>query len=85
MQSDEIVLSITKPESEWVRGRAVQKVSQKRDHGRVQAELVAALVSWARGRGEVATEWRFRVQPRVRFGVRTFPTFHTLRSTGCAA
>jgi Uma2 family endonuclease len=63
MQSDEIVLPESEPESEWVRGRALQKVSPKRDHGRVQAELVAAFVSWARGRGEVATEWRFRVQP----------------------
>ncbi len=63
MPMPEIVLPITEPESEWVRGRAVRKVSPTRDHSRLQAELVAMLIAWSRGRGEVGTEWRFRVAP----------------------
>ena len=61
METREIVLPITEPETEWVRGRAVQKVSPKRDHSRVQGELGALLTAWSRGRGEVGPEWRFRV------------------------
>jgi len=61
MAIDEIVLPITKPETEWVRGRARQKVSPARNHGRVAAKLSALLDTWAAGRGEVAVEWRFRV------------------------
>jgi len=38
MATNEIVLSITKPETEWVRGRAVRKMSPTRDHRRVQTE-----------------------------------------------
>jgi len=59
----EIVLPTTKPETEWVRGRPVQKVSPRRDHARLQTALVVALYPWAKGRGEVGTEWRFRVAP----------------------
>lgn len=59
----EIVLPLTSPESEWVRGRAVAKMSPTRDHARLQTELVVALVPWSRGRGEVGTEWRFRLAP----------------------
>src|SRR5579859_3969621 len=61
MSIHEIVLPETKPETEWLRGRAVQKVSPRRDHGRLQLLFARALDDWARGRGEVATEWRFRV------------------------
>jgi Uma2 family endonuclease len=61
MHLDEIVLPETKPETEWVRGRALQKVSPRRDHARLQLVLGTALNDWARGRGEVGTEWRFRV------------------------
>ena len=60
---DEIVLPETKPETEWVRGRALQKVSPTRAHARIQGELYAALEAWAHGRGDVGTEWRFRVAP----------------------
>lgn len=60
---DEIVLPETKPETEWVRGRPLQKVSPTRGHSRLQLELGAALNTWAGGRGEVATEWRFRIAP----------------------
>jgi Uma2 family endonuclease len=63
METDEIVLPETKPETEWVRGRALRKVSPRRDHGRMQAALAVVLGEWASGRGEVATEWRFRVAP----------------------
>lgn len=64
MCSREIVLPITKPESEWIRGRALQKMSPTRDHSRLQTELAGALNHWARGRGEVGTEWRFRISPQ---------------------
>jgi Uma2 family endonuclease len=60
---DEIVLPITKPETEWVRGRARPKVSPTFDHSRVQTCLVIALEAWSAGRGRVGTEWRFRLAP----------------------
>lgn len=59
----EIVLPETKPETEWVRGRALQKVSPQRDHSRLQGALNSALTQWAEDRGEVGPEWRFRVAP----------------------
>ena len=65
MSIHEIVLPETKPETEWVRGRALQKVSPTYDHAALQAELVIALRTWA-GAGEhgrVGTEWRFRIAP----------------------
>jgi Uma2 family endonuclease len=61
MAVEEIVLPITKPETEWVRGRALQKMSPTRDHSRLQTDIAIALGRWSRGRGEVGTEWRFRV------------------------
>ena len=60
---DEIVLSETTPESEWIRGRAKRKVSPQRSHARIQGRLVVLLDAWARGRGEVNPEWRFRLAP----------------------
>jgi Uma2 family endonuclease len=63
MSLHEIVLPETKPETEWVRGRALRKVSPLRDHGRLQAALTVVFYGWAKGRGQVATEWRFRVAP----------------------
>ncbi|MBV9232578.1 MAG: Uma2 family endonuclease [Candidatus Eremiobacteraeota bacterium] len=63
MALHEIVLPETKPETEWVRGRPLQKVSPQRDHSVLQLEFGAALRCWARGRGEVGTEWRFRIAP----------------------
>ena len=63
MSVSEIVLPITDPETEWVRGRPLRKVSPTRDHSRLQTEISAALNSWSRGRGEVGTEWRFRLEP----------------------
>lgn len=63
MPLHEIVLPETKPETEWVRGRALQKVSPQRDHSRLQGALTIELSRWAEGRGEVGPEWRFRVAP----------------------
>jgi len=62
----EIVLPITKPETEWVRGRALQKMSPTRDHSRVQFSIALAIDAWmsASGQaGEVGPEWRFRLAP----------------------
>jgi len=63
MPQSEIVLPETKPETEWVRGRALQKVSPQRTHSRLQGALTMRLDRWAAGRGEVGPEWRFRVAP----------------------
>lgn len=65
MSIHEIVLPETKPETEWVRGRALQKVSPKFSHGSLQGLLFMALRNWADagGHGRVATEWRFRIAP----------------------
>ena len=63
MALHEIVLPETKPETEWVRGRALQKVSPQRTHSRLQGALTIRLNRWAEGRGEVGPEWRFRVAP----------------------
>lgn len=63
MALHEIVLPETQPETEWVRGRALQKVSPQRDHALLQGELYTQLKLWANGRGEVGPEWRFRVSP----------------------
>ena len=63
MSTAEIVLPITEPETEWVRGRAVRKASATRDQSRLQLGLGVALDAWSRGRGEVGPEWRFRVEP----------------------
>jgi Uma2 family endonuclease len=59
----EIVLPTTEPETEWLLGEAVQKVSPFRDHARLQGALTSALLAWAEGRGEVGPEWRFRLAP----------------------
>ncbi|HEY1868265.1 MAG TPA: Uma2 family endonuclease, partial [Candidatus Cybelea sp.] len=63
MALHEIVLPETKPETEWVRGRALQKVSPQRDHSLLQLQVAMRLSLWGKGRGEVGTEWRFRVAP----------------------
>jgi Uma2 family endonuclease len=59
----EIVLPETKPESEWLRGRATKKVSPKRTHAVLQRWFALRLDEWAGERGIVGTEWRFRVAP----------------------
>ena len=60
---EEIVLPITEPETEWVDGRPVQKVSPTRSHSRLQGAIVAALIAWEPGFGEAGPEWRFRIAP----------------------
>jgi Uma2 family endonuclease len=63
MSIHEIVLPETKPETEWVRGRPLQKVSPQRKHSLLQGALTTQLGRWAAGRGETGPEWRFRVAP----------------------
>ena len=63
MAAPDIVLPITEPETEWVRGRALQKVSPTRSHSLLQLKLGSELRAWAGRRGEVGSEWRFRVAP----------------------
>lgn len=63
MSTHEIVLPETKPETEWIGGRPVQKVSPQRTHSLLQGAMTMRLHDWAGGRGEVGPEWRFRVAP----------------------
>lgn len=63
MPYHEIVLPETEPETEWVRGRPLQKVSPQRTHSWLQGALTVQLTHWAAGRGKVGPEWRFRVAP----------------------
>jgi Uma2 family endonuclease len=65
MSLHEIVLPETKPETEWVRGRALQKVSPTYSHAILQRLVLTALGTWADegGHGRVGAEWRFRVAP----------------------
>jgi Uma2 family endonuclease len=63
MPYHEIVLPQTKPETEWVRGRPLQKVSPQRTHSWLQRALTIELTHWGEGRGQVGPEWRFRVAP----------------------
>lgn len=63
MSIHEIVLAETEPETEWILGRAVRKVSPFRTHALLQRTMSAALAAWAAQRGDVGTEWRFRPAP----------------------
>jgi len=55
----------TKPATEFIDGRLVQKMSPFGLHARVQGVVVAALIDWANelGRGRVGTEWDFDLTP----------------------
>jgi Uma2 family endonuclease len=61
----EITVPETKPATEWVNGRALQKVSPRERHARAQLAIASALRAWAAatGAGRVGTEWEFRVTP----------------------
>jgi Uma2 family endonuclease len=59
----EIVLPKTKPETEWLLDRPVQKVSPTRRHAVLQLAFALRLKAWAGNRGQVGTEWRFRITP----------------------
>lgn len=65
MSLHEIVLPQTKPETEWVRGRALQKMSPTRTHSMLQKRWLMELDRWSEDarRGHVGAEWRFRVAP----------------------
>ena len=65
MSLHEIVLPETKPPSEWVRGRALQKIRGDAAHAALLGQLAIAFIGWAaRGlHGRVAVEWRFRIAP----------------------
>jgi Uma2 family endonuclease len=63
MSIHEIVLPETKPETEWILGRAVQKTGGTTTHAVLQGAFSIVLAEWARGRGEVGISWRFRVAP----------------------
>jgi Uma2 family endonuclease len=61
----EIVLPETKPETEWILDRPVQKSMPTYDHSKLQCAFAKALEAWAKAtdRGTVGTEWRFRASP----------------------
>jgi Uma2 family endonuclease len=59
----EMVVPEGKPAYEWILGRPVQKVSPRRRHALLQATFVLLFSTWAKGRGEIGTEWRFRLEP----------------------
>jgi len=48
----------TKPATELIDGRLVQKLSPKRRHQALEKRWMAALDTWAACRGEALTEWR---------------------------
>jgi Uma2 family endonuclease len=55
----------TKPASEWIFGRIVQKARPPYRHANAQARVASAFLSWADeyGAGRVGTEWEFRIAP----------------------
>jgi len=61
----EIVLPETKPATEWVNGRALQKLSPQRKHALAQGVFIAKLYAWVmrEGSGRIGTEWEFRIAP----------------------
>ena len=65
MATREIVLPETKPETEWIDGHAVRKVSPTYRHALLQRRIVSRLGTWAddNATGRVGTEWRFRIAP----------------------
>lgn len=61
----EITVPETKPASECVNGRVLQKVTPQERHARAQSAMAAALRAWSHdtGSGRAGTEWEFRVTP----------------------
>jgi Uma2 family endonuclease len=61
----EIEVPQTKPATEWVNGRALQKMNPRERHGRAQGAFLVALLEWSRkyGSGRVCAEWDFRLAP----------------------
>jgi len=64
-QYDDIVVPDTKPATEWVNGRLLQKMSPRPRHSLVQAAILVALHHWskAENRGRVGAEMDFRFRP----------------------
>ncbi|MGZ5230964.1 MAG: Uma2 family endonuclease [Burkholderiales bacterium] len=60
-----IIEEQTKPATEWILGHAVQKVSPRERHSRVQGNFALVLGLWARQTklGRVGPEWDFRLAP----------------------
>ena len=85
MVHQEIVLPYTEPETEWVRGRALQKVSPKRD-----AFLPARSVDdrarpvGRRGEEESARSGASASHRRARFAGRSFRMSRTFQTIACA-
>lgn len=65
MSLQEIVVPETEPETEWVNGRALQKMSPFYNHSQLQLQMLVAMHAWAKSGayGRVGPEWRFRVTP----------------------
>jgi Uma2 family endonuclease len=63
MHLDPVVLPDSKPAYEWVRGRALQKMSPSRSHAIMQRVFLELLHTWADRRGWVGSEWRFIISP----------------------
>lgn len=60
-----IIEAQTKPATEWILGQAVQKVSPRERHSRVQGAFALYLGLWVRQTrlGRVGPEWDFRLAP----------------------
>lgn len=61
----EISVPETKPATEWINGRALQKMTPRERHAHAQLRFAGALLEWADSRASrrVGTEWDFRVAP----------------------
>jgi Uma2 family endonuclease len=64
-QYDDILVPETKPATEWVNGRLLQKMSPRPRHALAQGRLVVALLAWSDdgNRGRVGPEMDFRFRP----------------------
>ncbi|HET7814583.1 MAG TPA: Uma2 family endonuclease [Candidatus Baltobacteraceae bacterium] len=60
-----IVEDQTKPATEWIAGKLVQKVTPGGPHAQAQTRICAALLQWADrcGTGWVGSEWDFVITP----------------------
>jgi Uma2 family endonuclease len=63
MRADTIVVPEAEPAYEWVRDRALQKMSPSRRHAVLQGSWYRILTDWAGDRGWSGTEWRFVITP----------------------
>lgn len=61
----EIQVPDTKPATEWIHGRPLQKMTPRERHARAQLRFAGALLEWAdkTTSGRVGTEWDFRIAP----------------------